>query len=65
MRKFNIELNVSKLNTKKVQLSQIEARLFAATEHLKTVQSQFDTKATEVSQLEAAIKLAQNTPSMS
>jgi hypothetical protein len=65
MRKFNIELNVSKLNTKKVQLSQIEARYKASQVETERLQSQFETKALEVSQLETAIKLAQSTPSVS
>jgi len=64
MRKFNIELNVSKLNTKKVQLSQIETRLAEAKERLQLVQSQYESKFAEVSELETAIKVAQSTPTV-
>jgi chromosome segregation ATPase len=65
MRKFNVELNVSKLNTLKVQLSQIETRMLELNEKYKSVQSQFEAKALQVSELETAIKLAQTTPSVS
>ena len=65
MRKLNVELNVSKLNTLKVQLSNIENRLIELSERYKTVQSQFEAKALQVSQLEASIKLAQSTPTVS
>lgn len=65
MRKFNIELNTAKLATKKVQLSQIEARLNEAKAKLELAQSQFDTKFLEVSDLETAIKVAQSTPTVS
>jgi hypothetical protein len=65
MRKFNVELNVSKLNTLKVQLSQIENRMIELNEKYKLVQSQFEAKALQVSELETAIKLVQTTPSVS
>ena len=65
MRKLNVELNVSKLNTLKVQLSQIETRMLELNERYNLVQSQFETKALQVSELETAIQLAQTTPSVS
>jgi hypothetical protein len=65
MRKFNVELNVSKLNTKKIQLSQIEARLDAARNQVTALVSQFETKSLEVNELEQCIKLAQATPPVS
>jgi hypothetical protein len=65
MRKFNVELNVSKLNTKKIQLSQIEARLNTAQLQLETLKAQYNTKLVEVNELEQCIKLAQTTPSVS
>jgi len=64
MRKFNIELNVSKLNTKKVQLSQIETRLTEVKIRLELVQSQYEAKFAEVSDLEACITVAQSTPAV-
>ena len=65
MRKFNVELNVSKLNTKKVQLAQIDTRVAALELQLETVKLMRSAKFEEVSQLETAIKLAQSTPSVS
>jgi len=65
MRKFNVELNVSKLATKKVQLSQIETRYLAAQAETERLRSQFEAKALEVRDLENSIKLAQSTPSVS
>jgi hypothetical protein len=65
MRKFNVELNVSKLNTKKVQLAQIETRYLAAQNETERLRLQFETKAKEVYDLETAIKLAQATPPVS
>ena len=65
MRKFNVELNVSKLNTFKVQLAQIDTRIAALQSQLETVKLLQNAKALQVSQLETAIKLAQSTPSVS
>ena len=65
MRKFNVELNVSKLNTFKVQLAQIDTRIAALQSQLETVKLLQNAKAQQVSQLETAIKLAQSTPSVS
>jgi peptidoglycan hydrolase CwlO-like protein len=65
MRKFNVELNVSKLNTCKVQLAQIETRLAALQSQLETVKLFQASKQSQIDALEANIKLAQSTPSVS
>ena len=65
MRKFDVELNLSKLATKRVQLAHIETRLFEAKLRLETIQRQFNAKELEVTQLDTAIKLAQTPPSVS
>jgi len=64
MRKFNVELNVAKLATKKVQLSQIETRYLAAQVKLEELRSQYEAKCLEVNELETAIKTAQFTPTV-
>lgn len=65
MRKFNVALNVSKLETKKVQLAQIESRLRSQLEAVQATKSHFEAKLAEVTQLETAIKLMQSTPTVS
>lgn len=60
MRKIDITLAQSKLETKKIQLSQIEARVVSLKAELDAVVAKRDAKLAEVSQLGTTISTAQN-----
>lgn len=60
MRKFNVELNKTKLQLKKQQLSQIETQLADLITKVKSIEERKQAKLTEVFDLETAISTALN-----
>jgi uncharacterized protein involved in exopolysaccharide biosynthesis len=59
MRKFNVELNRTKLTLKQQQLAQIETQLAALQLKLADVSERYNAKKLEVTQIETAIQAAQ------
>lgn len=59
MRKFNVELNRTKLTLKQQQLAQIETQLAALQLKLADVSERYNAKKLEVTQIETAILAAQ------
>ena len=55
MRQFNLPLNASKLETKKLQLASIEAQFKLLAEKLQDVKDRLDSKQAEVSELHDSI----------
>lgn len=60
MKKPNIELNLLKLNQKKIQLDTIGTQLAELNEKLKQVSERYEAKKQEVFQLETYIQDAQS-----
>lgn len=65
MRTINVALNESKLATKRLQLSQLHARVIEATEKLSILKTKFEKKSVEVSQLETGLVEAQTSATVS
>lgn len=65
MRKFNVTLNQAKLETKRIQLAQLEAQVNAAREKVEYLNNKFQEKQAEFLELESTIqaKIAESSAS--
>lgn len=64
MRKINVELNVAKLATKKIQLSQIENRMYELSLKYEALNKSVVSKQAEIAEIEDCINKAQSTPAV-